>query len=420
MKVLMFGWEFPPFFAGGIGVVCGELTKELVKRDDVSITYVMPFGPKEMENQHVRILIADNLVPTNKIKIKKVSSLLSSPYISSEQYDNHIRKFRRNKNGDVELMNDSTLQLYGGDLIGEVYNFGEKVRKIVEEEDFDVIHAHDWMTIPAGLVAKEMTGKPLIIHVHNTIYDRYLGMGGGEEKEIEDRGFREADKIIAISHIVKNTLIEKYGVDPSKIEVVHHARIGLEPCENYELPKIKKNNKIVLYAGRVVLQKGPEYFFEAAVKVLRYYKNVKFIIAGDGHALNGLIERAAELGISDKFIFHGFYNREEGAQFFKMADVFVMPSVSEPFGIVPLEAMLNGTPSIISKQSGCSEILKNALKVDFWDVDQIANNIVALLNYKVLHNAMTDNGLEEVNGLNWDEPAKRCVDIYKKVLIGRT
>jgi len=415
MKVLMFGWEFPPFFAGGVGVVCDELTKELVKIDNLSLTYVMPFGPKEILDKHLRILVADNIVSSDRIKVRKIPSLIM-PYMGAEDYAARVARLKKGKG--VELSDDNTLKLYGMDLISEIYNFAEKTRFIVEEEDFDIIHAHDWQTIPAAIVAKEMSGKPLILHIHNTIYDRYLGMGGEQEKAIEMEGLMRADKVIAISQIIKDVLVEKYGVDPNKIEVIHHAKIDLKPCDDYEEPKFKQKDKVVLYAGRVVLQKGPEYFVEAAHKVLQHYRNVKFIVAGSGHMVDQLIRRTAELGISDKFVFHGFYTRKEGAKFFKMADVFVMPSVSEPFGIVPFEAMLNGTPSIISKQSGCSEVTKNVLKVDFWDVDQIANNIVALLNHEVLNNTMADEGLDEVNGLTWDKPAKRCVDLYKKVLIG--
>ncbi|MCW8965340.1 MAG: glycosyltransferase family 4 protein [Candidatus Pacearchaeota archaeon] len=419
MKILMLGWEFPPFFAGGIGVVCNELTKELIKNNDVEITYVMPFGPKEITDKHIRILVADNIIPSDKIKIRRIPTIVT-PYMNTYEYDDCIKGLRRDKDGNVKLMHDNTKQLYGKDLISEVYNFAEKLRLILEEEDFDIIHAHDWMTIPAGVVAKEVTGKPLIIHVHNTIYDRYLGNGGEHEKEIELNGLLKADRIIAISNFVKNILVDKYGINSNKIEVIHHARIEGDPCPEYKEPKFKEKDKVVLYAGRVTLQKGPEYFIEAAKKVSEFVSNVKFIMIGSGDQLQRMIDRVAQLGLSDKFMFHGFYNRKEATMFFKMADVFVMPSVSEPFGVVPFEAMTNETPSIISKQSGCSEILKNALKVDFWDVDQIANNIVALLNHQVLHNSMKNEGLKEINGLNWDGPAKRCIDVYKKVLIGRT
>ena len=411
----MLGWEFPPFFAGGVGMVCYELTREMVKRDDVSITYIMPFGPKNIANEHINILVADNIVADNKISVRKVPSLMHA-YMGEEDYERETKKFTRNKDGDIELFHDNTLQLYGKDLISEVYNFAEKTKLIAEGEDFDVIHAHDWQTIPAAIEVKKISGKPLVLHVHNTIYDRYLGMGGEKEKEIELEGIRYADKVIAISHFIKNTLIEKYGVNPDKIEVIHNAKIGLGESNDCGVPNIKKKNKIVLYAGRVTMQKGPNYFVEAAAKVLEHCEDVRFVMIGAGDLLNEMIRRTAELGISDKFIFHGFYSREEGARFFEMADVFVMPSVSEPFGVVPLEAMLARTPSIISKQSGCAEVINNALKVDFWDVDQIANNIINVLKYDELSEELTQNGSTEVRKFDWNIPAQKCINVYNNVI----
>lgn len=418
MKVLMLGWEFPPFFAGGVGMVCYELTREMAKARDVSITYVMPFGPKNISNDKIKVLVADNLIHDSVITIKKIPSLMNA-YMSEEDYEKKVHGLLRDKEGNVVLSHDNTSQLYGKDLISEVYNFAEKTKLIVDSEEFDIIHAHDWQTIPAAIVAKRISGKPLVIHVHNTIYDRYLGKGGDKEKEIEKEGFYHADKIIAISYKIRDTLVNKYGINSSKIEVIHNAKVDLPPCDNYEPAKIKKKDKVVLYAGRVTIQKGPDYFVEAAAKVLKHYKNVKFIIAGSGDMLNQLVRRVAELGISDKFIFHGFYSREEGTRLFRMADVFVMPSVSEPFGVVPLEAMLSKTPTIISKQSGCSEAISNSIKVDFWDTDRIADSIVALLKYGVLNKVMSEEGLDEVNRLTWDKPAARCVDLYRKVIIGR-
>lgn len=417
MKVLMFGWEFPPFFAGGVGMVCYELTREMAKLNDVSVTYVMPFGPKDISGDHVNVLVADNMVRDSQIKVHKIPSLMNA-YMSEDEYEKKVEGMIRSKDGSVCLKHDNTGQLYGKDLISEVYNFGEKARLIAESEDFDVIHAHDWMAIPAAIAAKEISGKPMIIHVHNTIYDRYLGMGGEKEKEIEMEGFYHADRIVAISQKIKDTLIDKYGIDPGRIDIVHNAKIDVERATDEDFSEIKKRDKIVLYAGRVTMQKGPDYFVEAAAKVLEHEKNVKFIMAGSGDLLNQLITRVAALGISDKFVFHGFYNREEGAKFFEMADVFVMPSVSEPFGVVPLEAMMCDTPSIISKQSGCSEVLTNVLKIDFWDIELMADYIVALLRHESLNGLMKRKGKEEIDQMTWEGPAKRCVDLYEKVLIG--
>jgi glycosyltransferase involved in cell wall biosynthesis len=328
-----------------------------------------------------------------------------------------INKLIRDKTGNAKMKTDNTLQLYGENLVSEVYNFAEKAKIIAEEEDFDIIHAHDWTTFPAAEAASKIKNKPFIVHVHITEFDKSGGSGADPEiYKIEKQGMDSADKVIAVSEVVKKGLIKNYGIDPNKIEVVYNARIEMDDVETEDFHKFKDKDKLVLFAGRVTMQKGPEYFVEAARKVLQFYKNVIFIMAGTGDQLKDMIRRVSEAGLSDKFLFHGFYTRSDANKFFRLADVFVMPSVSEPFGLVPLEAMDKGTPTIISKQSGCSEILDNTLKVDFWDTDKMANQIVALLNHNSLNKTMSKEALKEVNKLTWDKPVKRCVEIYKEML----
>ena len=419
----MLGWEFPPFFAGGVGMVCYELVKAFAKRGDVDITYIMPYGPKDLNTNYVKLLVADNIVPNSKItlKIRKISSLLGS-YMSPEEYTQQLKQLQTKRelqtiDSDTELSKDNTHALYGANIIAEAYRFAEKVRLIAQEEEFDVIHAHDWTTFPAAIAVKELTGKPLIVHIHITEFNKSGGHHANPQVyAIEQEGMRKADAVIAISNLIKNMCVEKYFIDPSKIHVIHNANIEMDPIDhNYNFP-IRKHNQIVLFAGRVTLQKGADYFVEAARKVCTVRNDVKFIMAGAGDMLQRMIDRVGHLGLADKFIFHGFYSREDAEKFFSMADVFVMPSVSEPFGVVPLEAMSKGTPAIISKQSGVSEILNNVLKVDFWDVDELANKIIALLNYKALHTELRDKGLKEVQGITWDVPAAKCVDLYNKLL----
>ncbi|MDH3353327.1 MAG: glycosyltransferase family 4 protein [Nanoarchaeota archaeon] len=412
MKVLMLGWEFPPFFAGGAGIVCYELTKEMVKMDDVDLTYVMPFGPDEVVNQHLRVLIA-NKFKGKKINFKKIPSLLGA-YMTQESY---IKERQRLINcGDLKMGSDNTLSLYGGNLIAEVYNFAERVNTIIDDEDFDVVHAHDWTTFPAAIRASEQMKKPLIVHMHITEFDKSGGAGADPHVySIEKEGMDKADKIITISERVKQRLIESYHIDPSKIEIIYHAKIDVGSNGGLDLPKIKDKNKIVLFAGRMTLQKGADYFIEAAAKVANFYKNVIFVMIGSGDQMNQMIRKVAAMGLQDKVLFHGFYTRDEANKFFSMADVYVMPSVSEPFGLIPLEAMSKETPTIISKQTGASEILNNVLKVDFWDTNKMANQIVSLLKYNELHNTMKKEGLSEVNKLTWDKPARRCVDIYREL-----
>ncbi|MGV8150271.1 MAG: glycosyltransferase family 4 protein [Candidatus Woesearchaeota archaeon] len=417
MKVLMLGWEFPPFFAGGVGIVCYELTKAFSKRNDIQITYVMPYGPKDLHSDHVRLLAADNIVPNSKIQIKKISSLLGA-YMSPQEYLEQLKKIQSThmKQSNEEIDKDNTFRLYGSNLLEEVYRFAEKIKILASEEEFDIIHAHDWTTFPAAIALKELTGKPLVVHIHITEFNKSGGNGVNQQLyEIEKEGMQKADAVIAISHLVKDICIRHYSVPEYKIRVIHNANIGMnETSPHYS--EMKRYHKIVLFAGRITLQKGPEYFIEAAKKVCKYRDDVKFIMAGSGDMLNRMIEKATSLGIGDKFIFHGFYNRDDAEKFFSMADVFVMPSVSEPFGVVPLEAMIKRTPTIVSKQSGVSEILNHTLKVDFWDIDEMANKILALLNYSPLHTEISSQGYNEAKSLTWDAPAQKCIDLYNMLM----
>lgn len=409
MKVLMLGWEFPPYFAGGVGVVCHSLTKALAKHD-VDVTYVMPKGPASVHADHVKLLVADNLVMDGEVSLLGVKSLLGA-YDSWDDYAAHYRRYLKETKGKGGA-------LYGHNLLEEIERFAQKTLHLIQAMnlDFDVIHAHDWTTFPAALALKKATGKPLVVHVHITEFDKT----GGEHAdsrvyEIEQRGMREAERVIAVSNMVKNRCVHQYYIDPNKIRVIYNAvEFGNKPAlrERFE---IKRIDKIVLFLGRITLQKGPDYFIEAAKRVLDIDPNVKFIMAGSGDMLPRMIERTAELGIGNRVIFPGFVNREEGDQLYRMADVFVMPSVSEPFGLVPLESMYQGTPVIVSKQSGVSEVLQHALKVDFWDVNDIANKIIAALSYATLHHELKHHGSLEVMGFNWETVAGEVEALYREV-----
>ncbi len=414
MKVLMFGWEFPPFFAGGVGMVCYELTKEMVKRGDIDLTYVMPSGPQNVKDSHVKILVANNMISDEKVKVKTISSPLGA-YMNEEQYQESLKKLI-DAGGNTKSKTDNTKSLYGKNLLQEVHRFAEKAAMIAKEEDFDVIHAHDWTTFPAAIRAKEETGKPFIAHVHITEFDKSGGAGAHSEiYNMEREGMHKADIVIAVSNFVKTNLIKNYGVPAEKIRVVHNGRNEMDPGINYKA-EINDTHKIVLFAGRVTLQKGPEYFVETAAKIVPHFDKVKFVVAGTGDQLSQIINLAAERGISDHFIFHGFYTRDDAEKLFSMANVFVMPSVSEPFGIVPFEAMIKGTPSIISKQSGCSEVINHALKSDFWDTNQMANQIVNILRYPELEEELTIQGLKEIETFTWEKPVEKCMEVYREVL----
>jgi len=410
MKVLMLGWELPPFFAGGVGMVCYHLTRALCQQG-IEVTYVMPFGPRMIRSDYMKILIADNLFPRMRFQLKEVSTFLGA-YQTPEGYDEQFKNYLSGISPT-----ERARALYGPNVFQEAYLFAQKVRRIALEEEFDVIHAHDHWSFPAAIAAKEVTGKPLVVHVHITEFDKSGGLSVNQRVyDMEREGMHKADLIIVVSNFIKHRLINNYGVPEWKIRVVHNAAEPIDQDIQHDASKIKENDKIVLFIGRITLQKGPDYFVEAARKVLEKDLDVKFIMAGTGDMLPRMIERVAELGIADKFIFPGFVSREEVAKLNKIADVFVMPSVSEPFGIVPLEAMWQETPAIISKQSGVSEVLNNVLKVDFWDINDIASKILALLYYRNLHNELKQHGAVEVRTMTWDKPATQCIDIYDELL----
>lgn len=394
MKVLMFGWEFPPLSSGGLGTACHGLTKSM-SRKGVDITFVLPYS-FDANADFMRLVSASN------VKIRKIASVLQ-PYMSSQEYQRAVGK-------------NQTPKIYGSTLFDEVHRYTLAAEKIAEEQDFDIIHCHDWMTFGAGIKAKRKKKKPLVLHVHSTELDRTGGHKVNQHVyDLERHGMNKADKVIAVSNFTKNKIMSHYGISPEKINVVHNAVDFSQHYydENFEL---KKTDKVVLFLGRITLQKGPDYFVYAAKKVLEHEKNVKFIIVGSGDMEPFIIEKAAELGIADKVLFAGFLNQDDVERAYKMADVYVMPSVSEPFGITALEAMKNKTPPIVSNQSGVSEVIRHCLKIDFWDIDEMSNKIISLLRYKPLHETLKENGYFEVKKFSWDVPAQKCISIYNELI----
>jgi glycosyltransferase involved in cell wall biosynthesis len=397
----MYGWEFPPNNVGGLGTACHGLTKGLVEKG-VDVIFVLPSGD-DVKGSHVKVVIADK--KKNSIKIKKIDSSLAA-YMTSVEYS-HIMK-SIGKKGDV----------YGNSLFEEVERYARNSLHAVKGENFDVIHCHDWLTYLAGIEAKKFSGKPLVVHIHATEFDRTGGNGLNQiVYDIEKKGFDEADKICAVSNFTKQKVVNNYGVDPKKVEVVHNAVEFNKDSfnENFKGFKLKEKDKIVLFLGRITLQKGPDYFLYAAKKLLGIEPNVKFIIAGTGDMEPFIIEKAAELGIAKNVLFTGFLKGEDIDKAYQMADLYVMPSVSEPFGITPLEAMRNNTPVLISKQSGVSEVIDHCLKVDFWDINEMTNKMLSVLNYDALQKSLITNAISEVKRFNWNTPAKKCLDVYDEV-----
>ncbi|MFH1209872.1 MAG: glycosyltransferase family 4 protein [archaeon] len=401
----MFGWEFPPFNEGGLGTACYDLTKGLAKKG-VNITFVMPYASENSRANFVKLIGANNII--KNLKIKKINSLLT-PYQTSDSYDNKYERINSRGLGKI----------YGKNIYEEVLRFSYAAKKVAKEEaDCDIIHAHDWMTYEAGYFAKEQIKKPLVIHIHATEYDR---TGGNPNKFIagrEEWGLRVADKIIANSNYTKQNVIRCYNINPDKIDVIHWGIDPENPDYNLNERSPFNDEKIVLFLGRVTLQKGPDYFVEVANKVLHFNKKVKFVVVGDGDMLPRMINRVNELGIANKFIFTGSLRGSEVHKAFQMADLYVMPSTSEPFGLTALESLKNNTPIMISKQSGVSEVVTNALKVDFWDIDEMTNKIVNCLEHSSLIDELRINGSREACKFNLETPAEKCICTYNQVLRG--
>jgi len=401
MRVLMFGWEFPPNNRGGLGTACYGLTKGLSEHG-VDIMFVLPKGISS--HDHLTIITTNDLQISNKkIKFRLVDSALV-PYVNETEYERALNKL---------VFGGSTAgEIYGRNLYEEVLRYAEKAGVIAQFEDFDIIHCHDWLTFKAGIKAKEVSNKPLIVHVHATDFDRTGGHPNQMVYDIEREGMHKADKIIAVSNYTKSMIVRHYGIDPSKVEVVYNA---VEHKPRKKCLAKNKNNKIVLFLGRITLQKGPDYFIEAARRVSKIMPNIKFVVAGIGDMYQRIVDRVIELGLGKNVMFTGHLRGEEIDWAYQIADLYVMPSVSEPFGITPLEALRNNTPVMISKQSGVSEVLTHALKVDFWDVDEMTNKIIGVLNYDCLKSTLSENGWHDVSKLNWNQAALNCINIYSKL-----
>jgi glycosyltransferase involved in cell wall biosynthesis len=428
MKVLMFGWEFPPHISGGLGTACYGLTKGLSKIPDLEVNFVVPKSYGDEYQNSVR-LIGANQIPVIRKNLKMKGFLKKMnlfevgvtliPYLSPEQYGKAIQVKYGGIDQFVKTDDRGLLEFsgtYGPNLFQEIANYSVVASVLGSELEFDIIHAHDWLTYPAGIAAKAMSGKPLVVHVHATDFDRSGGNVNPGVYEIEKQGMMAADRVITVSNFTRNIVIEKYGIDPSKVFTVYNAVEPVAVKENLEVNK-GFDEKIVTFLGRVTMQKGPEYFIEVANKVLKRMDNVRFVMAGSGDMLNKMIARAAKLKIMDKFHFTGFLAGDDVYRMYSLSDVYVMPSVSEPFGISPLEAMQSNVPVIISHQSGVAEILNHAIKVDFWDVDAMADAIYGILNYPALYNMFTTYGKSEVEGLKWENSALKVKEVYDSVCV---
>jgi glycogen(starch) synthase len=388
MRILMFGWEFPPFSSGGLGTHCYGLTKALHDQGH-EITFVMPSTDSDIKPGFLKIIQA------GRDKLIKIGSWLA-PY----------------KPSLLGIKGKGGKEAYGWNFFQEVQRYTTLAVEAIKDEVFDVIHCHDWMTFPAGIKAKEMTKKPLVVTVHSTEHDRTANLSlNSWISHVEWDGMFHADRVITVSNYMRERIFERYNVPKEKIDVVYNA----VDADNYSNEKISVNldNRLVLFLGRVTIQKGPDYFLEAAYRVLKKRKDVTFVVAGKGDMLPQMINKSIRMGISDNVVFTGFVPSIE--KYYRSADLYVMPSVSEPFGITALEAMACGTPVIVSKQSGVSEVVRHCMSVDFWDVDELANKILGTLEYDCLRKTMSRNGHDEAHRITWNNVARDTAEVYKKL-----
>lgn len=395
MKVLMLGWELPPHNSGGLGVACYQLCKALSKKS-VNIEFVLPYTA----NHDVDFMKVGSALPQDVTEVLKAGIAYDSfKYV--------------HENGDVRVL----------DIHGQSALYEEAVGKIAEKAEFDIIHAHDWLTCRAAFRAKEVSGKPLVVHIHSIEADRAGGHGKGNPlvREIESMAMHLADKVVAVSAHTKSAIVREYRIPADKIEVVHNSldldmMAPLDGDNVYKyLAKMKQNGyRVVVNIGRITIQKGLTNLLYAAKEVVARAPKTLFLIVGSGDQERELLTLAAQLGISQNVLFAGFQRGKNWRDAFAIGDLFVMPSISEPFGLTPLEAIGYGTPTLISKQSGVAEVLRNALKVDFWDVDGMADQITSVVQNDGLRDELHTQSLREYERLSWDKAAHSLTEIYER------
>lgn len=388
----MLGWELPPHNSGGLGVACFQLCKSLAERG-ASIEFILPY--QAQHNAHFMKVTAAQ--PQTAVEL-----LASGIAYDSYKY----------------IHPDGTIEWV--DIFAQAKAYEKAVEKLVEFAEFDVIHAHDWLTFRAALRAKEQTGKPMILHIHSTEKDRAGGHKGNPlVREIEQQCLLLADKVIAVSHQTKQAIIHEYGIPAGLVEVVHNS-IDLADVPQLEgdnaysyIARMKQEGyRVVVNVGRLTIQKGLPNLLRAAQKVVQIHPKTLFLIVGSGEQYHELVMMSAELGISKNVVFTNFQRGKRLRDAYAISDLFVMPSISEPFGLTPLEAIGYGSPTLISKQSGVAEVINNSLKVDFWDVDEMANQIASVMRHDELRNELHRNAYLEYEKLSWNKAADTLMGLY--------
>ncbi len=423
MKVLMFGWEFPPHILGGLGTASYGITKGLAAQPDVQITFCLPKPWGDEDKSFLKIIgMSETPIVWRDVNYDYVKQRIGDkmdPQLYFDLRDHIYADFNYRLTDDLGCIEFSGR--YPDNLQDEINNYSIVAGVIAREEQYDIIHAHDWLTYPAGIHAKNVSGKPLVIHVHATDFDRSRGNVNPTVYGIEKDGMDHADCIMCVSELTRQTVINHYHQDPAKVITMHNAVYPL-PADILEMVEQRRQahkdrkERVVTFLGRITMQKGPEYFVEAAAMVLQRTHNIRFCMAGSGDMMNDMITLAASRGIADRFHFPGFMRGKQVYEAFADSDVYVMPSVSEPFGISPLEAMQCGVPSIISKQSGCAEILTHCIKTDYWDINAMADAIYSICTNDSLHTYLKEEGIKEVAQITWEKVGKRIYDVYNRLL----
>ncbi len=450
MRILMLGWEFPPFIAGGLGVACFGLTRAL-DRMGHTVTFVLPRPVDASRGSHVRLLAPADLIGAaaqpdpprsapdphaadikrpgfEHATFREVPATFSSPYadfapprfipFSADaplESADPAAALSRTIAAPAPGPGDPQPEQYGGDLIADAERYARLVVALTRDVEYDVIHAHDWLTFPAGIMLSQISGKPLVVQVHSTEFDRAGHNVNQRIFDIERAGMQAARRVLAVSQLTKSICVRRYGVAPNKVDVVYNG-IDLEAAQPAPGDRIEREDKLVLFLGRITMQKGPEYFIAAAKRVLEKIPNVRFVLAGSGDMALRMMDLANGMGIGKRVLFTGFLRGGDVDKVFRMADCYVMPSVSEPFGIAALEAISHDVPVIISKTSGASEVLRHALKVDFWDTDEMAAKIIAVLSYPALAETLRKHGAMELRQLTWEGAAERCLVAYQSAM----
>lgn len=461
----MLGWEYPPHIAGGLGTACKGLTSAL-SAHGVDIHFVVPqmFGGEEAphmaltdskgrasnsESSDTFGVGAGEVSKTTKVpaflkpywnqtafdeavSTRKAETLPSIPtalrdnpivkaIVEGSVYGVTLESVLPERLPTKEVDHDRSSDgapygdLYGADIFSEVERFTADVVERFLEESFDVVHAHDWMTFPAAVALAQKTQKPLIVHVHSLEHDRSGVFYDETIDAIEAFGVRSASTVVAVSHYTKRMIEQRHSVSSRKLAVVHNGIYPRQVVEQYRSRKTWPKH-VVLFLGRITYQKGPEYFVDAAMKALQYIEDPLFVMAGAGDMLEAVQKKVEECGLEEKFLFPGFVQGEDLEELLSVADLYVMPSVSEPFGLSALEAVSFDVPVILSKQSGVSEVITHALKADFWDTDRMAELMVQALNYPELRHEMASAAKEELSQLHWEVAAMKIIEVYQSVL----